>query len=79
MKKEKIGDISKTTITVLLIVTILVSVVGTWSVLDTMDNIIKNAALKPASSIGQVKVTITEPTETATETANVRVTILPSS
>ena len=78
MKKEKTSEISKTTITTLLIIAILVSIIGTWTVLNTMDNVIKGAALRPipVSSSGQVALTIGEPVES---TGKVEVTILPTS
>ena len=45
--------------------------------LDTMDNMVKNAATKPASSTGKVKVTIAGEDSVAEESAKVSVTILP--
>ena len=77
MKKEKIGDVSKTTITTLLIVSILVSIIGTWTVLTTMDNIIKDSESRPmpASSSGKVAVTIDQRAQYG---GDVKVTLLPN-
>ncbi len=54
------ADVSKTIVVVLLIVTILTSVIGTWIVLNNVDNAIARVASKPKGS-AQVKFTIIEP------------------
>jgi hypothetical protein len=69
------GDISKTVVVVLLIATILVSVVGTWIVLNTVDNT-ASKMLSVTKSYGRVSVEITN-SQPPTAKGNVGVTVLP--
>jgi len=55
------ADISKTIVVVLLIVTILVSVVGTWFVLNTIDNAIVGVSSGQMKTTGKVSVTVEDP------------------
>lgn len=50
-------DISKTTITVLVLVTLMISVLGTWTVLNELSNV-KTTQQAPSSSSGEVKLNI---------------------
>lgn len=69
------GDVSKTIVVVLLIATILVSVIGTWVVLNTVDNT-ASKMLSVTRSYGHVSVEIANP-QPATGKGNVGVTVLP--
>lgn len=55
------GDISKTIVVILLIATILVSVIGTWFVLNTIDNAIVGVSSGQSTNKGQVSVTVENP------------------
>ena len=66
-------DIPKATIAVLLVLTILVSIIGTWTVLESIS--IKEAT--PAektvvASEGNIKFTSEEPQEPVEDSANIR-------
>lgn len=55
------GDISKTIVVVLLIATILISVIGTWFVLNTIDNAIVRVSSGQLKTAGVVSVTVENP------------------
>jgi hypothetical protein len=66
-------DIPKATIAVLLILTILVSIIGTWTVLESIS--VKEAT--PIEKIvgaseGNIKFTLAEPQEPVEDSANIR-------
>jgi len=72
-------DISKTTVGVLLILTIIISVIGTWTVLNSVDSrppIQIQKQTESASNVGQVKVKIgPEPVITSDTAGQVKVKI----
>ena len=71
------AEISKTIIAVLIVATILVSVIGTWTLLNTVDKAIAKTVSKPVG-YGHVSVVVENPqSRTATGKANVRLTVLP--
>lgn len=61
IKKEK-QDVARTTILVLLILTILLSVISTWYVIDMINSVKQQYTSMPVAH-GQVTVTITKPGE----------------
>jgi uncharacterized membrane protein YidH (DUF202 family) len=78
-KGRMVEDISKTTIAVLLILTILIGVLGTWSVLEATSSIRVGRqptleAPRVSTSSGQVAVTVEEP-KVSTSKAQIGVTI----
>ncbi len=60
---EKKGkqDAARTTILVLLVLTILISVISTWYVLDMITSVKQQYAAMPSVSHGKVSVTVTNP------------------
>lgn len=69
-------DIPKATIAVLLVLTILVSVIGTWTVLESIS--IKEATpveRTSTTSEGNIKFTVEEKSEPAETSANIRLEI----
>lgn len=52
-------DISKTTITVLVLLTLMISIIGTWTVLNEISNV--KTVQKPSTAQGHVSFTITGP------------------
>lgn len=73
---NKMGDISKGTVAVLLVITILVSVIGTLTVLNSIDNVVSKQ-LSVTKEYGKVSVEITKP-QVATGTGDVSVNIVSS-
>ena len=66
------ADVSKTIVVVLIVATILVSVIGTWTVLNAIDNIaVKNFGV--SKGYGEVKVDIIKPPATATGQVTVNI------
>ncbi|UZE93951.1 MAG: hypothetical protein IB618_00015 [Candidatus Pacearchaeota archaeon] len=57
------GDISKTVVVILLIATILVSVIGTWFILNTIDNAMVGVSTGQMKSTGGVSVTVANPSD----------------
>ncbi len=53
-------DISKTTITVLVLLTLMISVIGTWTVLNEVNNV---KATKASTAVGRVSLTVSAPPE----------------
>ena len=51
-------DISKTTITVLVLLTLIISVIGTWTVLNEVNNV---KVTKASRAVGQVSLTVSAP------------------
>jgi len=71
-------DIPKATIAVLLVLTILVSIIGTWTVLESIS--VKEATSLPAEKTagaaeGNVRFTIEEKPEPVETSANIRLEI----
>ena len=65
-------DIPKATITVLLVLTILVSIIGTWTVLESISIKETSSFEKRVGTIGgEVKLNIIEPPETKEDSANI--------
>lgn len=52
------NDVSKRTVLVLLVITVLVSVVGTWTVLNSMDSTHVEWTAKGEPSAGQIKLNV---------------------
>ena len=68
-------DIPKATIAVLLVLTILVSIIGTWTVLESIS--VKEATTLPVertvpTSEGNIGLTLEEPKEIKEDSANIR-------
>lgn len=68
-------DIPKATIAVLLVLTILVSIIGTWTVLESIS--VKEATPLPVektvgASEGDIKFSLEEPQEPVEDSANIR-------
>lgn len=61
-KKEK-KDTVRATILVLLVLTILISAISTWYVLDMINSVKQQYAAQPAVSYGQISVGIINPNE----------------
>lgn len=59
-------DVSRTTLAVLLVLAIVVSVVGTWTVLDLAGDASVPAPSGPSADSGEVSVAIGEPTPEVT-------------
>lgn len=53
-------DISKTTITVLVLLTLMISVIGTWTVLNEVNNV---KAAKASTAVGRVSLVVSPPPE----------------
>lgn len=56
-------DISKTTVTILVLLTLMISVIGTWTVLSEVNNV--KVVKQESSSVGKVSLTIQGPEEPA--------------
>jgi peptidoglycan/LPS O-acetylase OafA/YrhL len=67
VKKEK-KDVARTTILVLLVLTILLSVISTWYVLDMINSVKQQYASVPSVAHGQVSVTIAKPEAQSNQT-----------
>ena len=74
---EMMGDdISKTTVTILLVLTILVSVVGTWVTLEGLSEPATNVQVSAdhASDTGRIRINIKQPeVKTATGTISLKI------
>ena len=73
------GDISKTIVVVLILATLLVSIVGTWSVLNTIDNAIAKK-FSVDKGYGHVSIEIATPDTSSRQSighGRVSLTILP--
>jgi amino acid transporter len=73
---KKVKDIPKATIAVLLVLTILVSVIGTWTVLEAISSgQDENFQGVTRSSQGNIKLVIEKPVETNPDNANIMLNI----
>ena len=71
------GDISKTIVVVLILATLLVSIVGTWSVLNTIDNAIAKK-FSVDKGYGRVSIELINPnSQVSYGQGRVSLTILP--
>ncbi|MEM4638132.1 MAG: hypothetical protein QXK76_03880 [Candidatus Woesearchaeota archaeon] len=68
------NDISKTTITILVLITLMISVIGTWTVLNEVNNV--KLTQKPSSTTGVVSLNIQQPSEPVPITGKVMLKIL---
>lgn len=68
------SDISKTTITILVLLTLMISVIGTWTVLNEVNNV--KLSQKPSSTTGVVSLNIQQPSEPVPITGKVTLKIL---
>lgn len=66
-KKEK-QDVARTTILVLLVLTILISVISTWYVLDMINSVKEQYASAASVSHGKVSISIAKPEAEGAET-----------
>jgi len=57
-------DMSKTTITVLVLLTLMISIIGTWTVLNEISSV-QSTQHQTASSVGRVSFTIRNPNQQA--------------
>jgi len=71
-------DISKTTIAVLVLLTLMISVIGTWTVLNEISNVRPTGSNVAAPQSGQVHLNIQPPTtpQTSAATGKVMMNIL---
>jgi hypothetical protein len=77
MSSSEGTDISKTTITVLVLLTLMISIIGTWTVMSEISSA-KVVQQEPARSTGQIRFSITEAPPPKTATGNVALDIRPS-
>jgi hypothetical protein len=69
-------DISKTTIAVLVLLTLMISVIGTWTVLNEISSVKIAQPSKPSSAVGEVKMVVINPADNlAATTGKVSLTL----
>ena len=66
-------NISKNTIIILVVLTVIISLLGTWTVINEVNNV-KTTAPTQSSSSGQIKLTINTPPEPVQTTGQVVLT-----
>lgn len=71
------ADLSKTTLVVLVLLTLVISVVGTWSVLNEVNGLqLQSRSQGPSQASAQVGLTIAQPAEPVVTTGKVTFNIV---